>query len=282
MDLNTVTDWLKQKTGYMPQPEKQLPEGSSQGVKGSDLQTLLPMLGVVPPFIAMRAPRLNPLIPKSFNKSQEATLMEAIKHSGGELTPEGLNIHLTRFQKPGQERQPVRSGGVFYTPTKVADEVGRGYNQIDPKKDSLPFGGSNQIWGPTVLRNPLFVRGGVGELWSTAGKQLYGGHYDRMEQGALHYPKDEFFNIYAPRVKPYPDNTTTHPWNEFPWKAESALATKARDRGYDSIVPILKGEDRRNPYSPSVLGEVFDLRENRYPDKYGWYSQWPKGPEWSE
>lgn len=45
MDLNTVSDWLKGKMGYVPQPEKQLPEGSSQGIKGSDLPLVLGMIG---------------------------------------------------------------------------------------------------------------------------------------------------------------------------------------------------------------------------------------------
>lgn len=44
MDLNTVTDWLKNKVGYVPQPEKQLPEGSPKGIRGKDLPLVLGMI----------------------------------------------------------------------------------------------------------------------------------------------------------------------------------------------------------------------------------------------
>ena len=219
---------------------------------------------------AIISPATARAIPMATRLPQDERFLQAVENTpGARISDEGLALELLRYQKPEQAGAQAIREGVFYLPaTLPSRSVGtyRGSNQAG-------YGGSEMVRGETLLRAPLAVPGNTGgvvperafrelasdaelkklltDVRSTASAPLIGGDYYRNVEdflskwGANPYIADELVNNsrYGNRMR-YA-------------LAENVIGSKAREKGYDSIV----GTGARKPR----ISEVFDLREGAYP-----------------
>lgn len=246
---------------------------------------------IIAPSIASQLPRNTERIistSRPVGSIQWSKASNAIANSDTQLSKEGLLLNLIRHQKPEQEGQPARSGGVFYLPSVRADEANELFNY-----DANPtWGGSQRIVGQSLFRNPFFSYGAPGGPGIfEAGKHFFGhqgmNDLDREAQVASSLANStynssyrsatkNFLDKYAPGMEDIPENIMDRYGARLkPWLVESAVGNKARELGYDSIIPY--GIDTEFlPQRKPIINEIFDLRENRYPTESGGYSMWPQ------
>jgi hypothetical protein len=193
-----------------------------------------------------------------------------------QITPDGLLMSVQRNQLPEQGMAESVRGGVFYLPEGAAQakHYSTGRNG---------YGGEERITGQTLIQNPLFAKGGTGgKAPESAFDALNGkGAYQTMRRDALHWgggPKEireeavgKFLQQYAPEMEPLAgyilQNSTKG--NQLAYALqEAAVASAVRRAGHDAVVGHSKGK------SGPFISEIFDVRENRYPDKFGGYSVW--------
>ena len=231
--------------------------------------------------------QITPEVAKTLNYPIELpadqVFHEAVQNTpGAQVTPDGLLINLTRFQKGEQAGGRAIRTGVFYLPAKSADARHyRGSNQ-------LGYGGEEQFTGETLLRKPLFVKGATGgkapeQAYSDikgkdALKEMAGDAYkailstgNYMRPMPMHEKVgviEKFIEKYAPD---YADSGLADEIVMYSQKGntlryalqELAVAQAVRDAGYDSVVGYYKKK-----VGPAI-SEVFDVREQTFPSKYG-------------
>lgn len=199
---------------------------------------------------------------------------------GASITDEGLVMNIMRKQKPQQAETESVRGGVFYLPEGSASMKYYG--------GSSGYGGTEKIAGETLYKNPLFVKGATGgKAPEVAYDELVGkGAYQEMRKDALRvrHPElisdkrynlsdaitaEQFLEKYAPDLKGMGDYIfyNSREGNQLAYALqEAAVAQKARDAGYDSVI----GYSKKRTGDP-VISEVFDVREAIYPSQSGDY-----------
>ena len=142
------------------------------------------------------------------------------------------------------------------------------------------YGGTQEVVGDTLYKNPLFAKGGTGgKAPEEAYKQLVGKEqFNTMQKDLMSTLQGRdrgseaymFLEKYAPDIA---DNAwyiadNSKQGNQFRYALQEAVfANEARSRGYDSIVGYSKGRKDKGNF----LSEIFDVRENLYPSPSGEY-----------
>jgi hypothetical protein len=203
----------------------------------------------------------------------DTTFTEAVANTAGaEITPDGLEMDLVRFQKPEQSGDTAIRTGVFYIPAGSKDA--RHY-----KGAGKSYGGSEKVQGRVLLRRPLFVKGATGgKAPENAYDQIKGkGAYQKMRDdvlGAMAYGQSlsakadragEVLDKYgADSDIAYELVRASQQGNTFAYAMqENIVAHAVREAGYDSVVGY--GKAKTGPF----ISEVFDVREITYPTEDG-------------
>lgn len=187
---------------------------------------------------------------------------------GAEVTAEGLLIDLVRYQKEEQEgAQSIRTG-VFYLPTGSPQES---YY----KKASGVYGGKARFQGKTLLRKPLFTKGGTGGQAVIKAYDVLKGKnaYETMRKEVLStvtgWGKKPTEADIAVLLEKYGAEgnlafdilSNSGEGNTLAYAIQENIAAHAvREAGYDSVVGWSSGKKRGN-----FISEVFDVRETTYP-----------------
>lgn len=200
---------------------------------------------------------------------------EAVANTkGASITPDGLLINVVRYQKPEQEAGQAVRTGVFYLPEGSKNI--RHYKNQDYTKGQNAYGGTEKFEGETLIRRPLFVKGGTG---GNAPKAAYDflkgkGSYEKMASSVRHrvtgnglsrdlkienvanilreYGADENFA--------YPIIDNSKQGNHLSYAViENIVAHEIRNAGYDAMVSYTKGK------AGAAIAEIFDVREQTYP-----------------
>jgi hypothetical protein len=252
----------------MPQEQQ---AGLAQMVPG--LLGMAPM-GIVKPSVANEL-HINTSLPTA----QEFPAAVA-NTKGAQITTDGLLMRVQRNQLPEQGMQDSVRGGVFYLPEGAAQ--GKHYST-----GKNGYGGSEKITGETLVKNPLFAKGGTGgKAPETAYDSLLGkGAYQNMRSDALNVnwgrkspagnggpTVDEFLDRYAPELSGMGDYILANSGkgNQLAYALqEAAVGSAVRNAGHDAVLGFSKGKN--GPF----LSELFDVRESHYPDKFGGSKVWP-------
>jgi hypothetical protein len=194
---------------------------------------------------------------------------------GSEITPEGLKMSLQRFQKPEQSGDTSVRQGVFYLPKGSA-------NIKHYKKSNTSYGGTEEIKGDTLVRNPLFTKG------ATGGKAPEAAFDMLMGKGATKKLADDIMKVVVVSNKGMQEEAVANLLDQYGMDPDDAwhivsnssqgnqlryalqeriIGHHARKAGHDAILGYSKGRGGKGEF----LSELFDLREADYPTKQGGY-----------
>jgi hypothetical protein len=193
---------------------------------------------------------------------------------GATVTDEGLVMSLMRKQKPQQAETESVRGGVFYLP--------EGSSNMKHYGGTNYYGGTENIAGETLYKNPLVVKGATGgkapeeayiKLTSKDNlKEMQDDVFKAVNSGSPNMRSDlieQFLAKHAPDLEGYSDYiiSNSKQGNQLRYALqEAAIAQKTRDAGYDAVI----GYSKKKTGDP-FLSEVFDVREAIYPSKHGDY-----------
>lgn len=202
--------------------------------------------------------------------------MSAVQNTpSAELTPEGLKMSLQRFQKPEQSGDTSVRQGVFYLPKGST-------NTKHYKKSNTNYGGTEEITGDTLVRNPLFAKG------ATGGKAPEAAYDMLMGKGATKKLTNDIMKVIGVRNKGMQEEAMVKLLEQYGLNADDAwhilqnsregnqlryalqeriIGHEARKAGHDAILGYSKGRGGKGEF----LSELFDLRESDYPTKSGGY-----------
>lgn len=208
------------------------------------------------------------------NIPADPLFQEAVANTNGAtVTRDGLEIDLIRFQKEEQSGDTAIRTGVFYLPAGSA-------NIKYYKGGKSGYGGTEKIEGRTLLKRPLFVKGGTGGKAPEAAYDLLlgKGAYQKMRDAALRvisYGRqqdigkiEDFLESYgADSGLAYEIVQASKTGNQLPYALqENVVAHAVRNAGYDAVVGHSKGK------AGAFISEIFDVREDMNPTADGDYS----------
>lgn len=197
---------------------------------------------------------------------------------GAKVTPDGLLIDLVRFQKPEQEGAQAIRTGVFYLPKGSANA--KHYRVTPTTKIANAYGGTEKMEGQTLLRRPLFVKGGTGgKAPEAAYDAIKGkgamkvldkavmdvvtsrGFMNRIDPDSFLMKVEQFLGDFGgDRGLAWEIIANSKQGNTLRYALqEHVIAHAVRDAGYDSVVGYSKGK------AGASISEVFDLREQTFP-----------------
>lgn len=200
--------------------------------------------------------------------------VEAVKNTkGAELTPDGLLINITRYQSENQGGSMSLRTGVFYLPSGSPQE--KYY-----RGGRLGYGGKIKIEGTTLIRRPIFIKGGTGgKAPESAYDVIKGkGSYQKMRSDVLSkitgWNKRVLAEDIAEILTQYNDTDYDDNYdlgyeilqhskvgNTLAYAIqENIIAHAVRDAGFDSVL----GWSSKKDGSP-FISEIFDVREITYP-----------------
>jgi len=235
---------------------------------------------VVPPDVARK---FN--MPVNLPQSKE--FLKAVENEpSAQITNEGLLMNLVRKQSPEQAMAESVRTGVFYLPEGQA-------SNLKHYKGKSGYGGSEMIEGQTLYKNPIFVKGATGgKAPASAYDQVVGkGAYEEMRndvlksygynanqsqkidavQGLLQkyngLDSDDAYNMAYNIVS----NSKTG--NTLPYAVqENIVGNAVRNAGHDAVIGYGKGRGDKGEF----FSEVFDVREQAYPNTQGGYELMPQ------
>lgn len=235
---------------------------------------------VVPPDVARK---FN--MPVNLPQSKE--FLKAVENEpSAQITNEGLLMNLVRKQSPEQAMAESVRTGVFYLPEGQAAN-------LKHYKGKSGYGGSEMIEGQTLYKNPIFVKGATGgKAPESAYDQIIGkGAYQEMRndvlksygynanesqkveavQGLLQkyngLDSDDAYNMAYNIV----NNSKTG--NTLPYAVqENIVGNAVRNAGHDAVIGYGKGRGDKGEF----FSEVFDVREQAYPNTQGGYELMPQ------
>lgn len=266
-DLATDPQKRAETMARAPKPFQPMTEGDFERVMS--WWNPAGLAGIVKPAAAMKSG-----VPVRLPEAQEFSQSVA-NTKGAQVTPDGLLMRVQRNQMPEQGQMESVRGGVFYLPEGAAQA-----KHYSTGKNG--YGGEEKISGETLIRNPLFAKGGTGgKAPEAAYDALHGkGAYQRMRDealkafgsyGANHSQKaslaDEFLDKYAPELSGYGSYIVekSGKGNQLAYALqEAAVGSAVRAAGHDAVLGYSKGK------SGPFISELFDVRESHYPDKFGW------------
>ena len=208
-------------------------------------------------------------------------IKQAVQNTpGAKLTETGLELPVTRYQRPVQGGRESSRSGVFYG-------IGDKAEIFKDVKNDMP-GGTQMVSGVTKVQNPFFAVGT--DLMGAsidAFKKLNPEKYKEVDEESvkIFFRTDKnnweesiknFFEKYAPDQKSNINKIiNAHPYQKQLILIESALAQELRNKGYDSMVGVygagtktFEGKTPLPEQNPTIF-EIFDVREATYPRKSG-------------
>jgi hypothetical protein len=251
-------------------------------------RSMLPSLLAEPQssmFIVPPSEARNINMPVSLPQSKE--FATAVKNEpSAQITDEGLLINLVRKQSPEQAMAESVRTGVFYLPEGQAAN-------LKHYKGKSGYGGSEMIEGQTLYKNPIFVKGATGgKAPESAYDQVIGkGAYEEMRKDVLKsygYNANESQKVEAVQglLQKYNgldsddaynmaynivNNSKTG--NTLPYAIQENIVGHAvRNAGHDAVLGYSKGRGDKGEF----FSEVFDVREQSYPNAMGGYELMPK------
>lgn len=241
-------------------------------INGDDKQALPLLMGIIAPSVAKG-------LKGEINMPKAPELLEAIKNTqGASITPDGLLLDVSRFQKPEQSGQVSVRTGVFYLPEKNSSQKGL-YTRA-----SNNYGGNQVIEGQTLVKNPLIVKGATGGKAPEVAYDMINGKgaYQSMRNDVLkELPqwgrKASPGDIYNLLEKYGADGDladliiqNSKGGNLLPYAIqENIVAHAVRNAGHDAVIGYSKRKGQ------SVLSEIFDVRETDYPTPEGDFAVHP-------
>lgn len=243
----------------------------------SDMETLRSQLVGLGYDVAVQGglSQVSPDVARSLNYEtkmpDDPLFAEAVSSTpGAQLTPDGLLIDLTRYQKEEQEGASSVRTGVFYLPTGSAQE--RYY-----KGGKSGYGGLMRVQGEALIRRPLFAKGATGGKAPEAAYNMLKGKkaYENMRSDVLRsisgFGKtrqqrvDGIQSVLekygATTVSAYEIEANSQEGNQLAYAVqENIVAHAVREAGYDSVVGYSKKKG-----GGAFISEVFDVRETIYP-----------------
>lgn len=257
----------------MGQMVKEMQKGKGKGKAKIKLDKTTKFL--ISPEVAKRL-KMPTILPTSeeFKLSVEGT-------PSAQITDDGLRIKLVRYQNPDQAQMTSIRTGVFYLP--ASDKNVKYY-----KSGKYGYGGTEKIEGETIFKKPLFVKGATGgKAPEKAYDSIKGkGAYNKMRSDVLGNvmginirTSDKIANTEKLLEKYGSDPNIadeivyiSKTGNSLPYAIqENIVAHAVRDAGFDSVVGYSKRRDGTH-----FISEVFDVREEAYPDDEGYYKLHPK------
>jgi len=205
---------------------------------------------------------------------------EAVTNTpGAEVTEDGLIIDVSRYQKPEQGQMESVRTGVFYLPQKKSPQA------TYYTRQSNEYGGKEKIEGTTLLKNPIVVKAATGGRAPELAYDLLKGKgaYQKMRTAVL----DKTFAGFGKMATVYDieeildeyegDSSLADYILQYSSKGnllayaiqENIVANAVRNSGHDAVLSYSK---RKGQW---VLAELFDVREDKYPDAFGSYSLHP-------
>ena len=199
--------------------------------------------------------------------------LEAVKNTqGADITKNGIEMDISRYQKPEQHGVPSIRKAVFYLPEK--DSPYKKYYSTG----KMGYGGAEKVTGRTVFKNPLIVKAGTGgRAISLAYDQIEGkGAYEKMRRDVLQkavmnsYTKtnnEQLQNVIEVLEKYGGDAdladeilAVSTVGNTLAYAVQEHIAGEAiRSAGYDAVISYSKANGQPR------LSEVFDVRAFDYP-----------------
>lgn len=273
--LEDLANWSKQMSANAQASGSVMPSMQAEGRDAmvNSATNMSGLLGIVKPSVANS---LN--VPASLPADE--LFASAVRGTpGASITPEGLLMRIQRNQMPEQGQQESVRGGVFYLPEGAAQA--KHYSSRKPGGNY--YGGEERIKGETLIKNPLFAKGGTGgKAPEAAYDSLMGkGAYQEMRKDAQHWgggPREireeavyKFLEKYAPEMEHLAGYIVQNSkqGNQLAYALqEAAVGSAVRRAGHDAVVGHSKGK------SGPFLSEVFDVRESHYPDKFGFSRVW--------
>jgi hypothetical protein len=251
------------------------------GERGGLLGAMTPQpMNIVPPNVARQ-------INMPVNLPQSKEFMTAVKNEpSAQVTDEGLLMNLVRKQLPEQSMAESVRTGVFYLPE------GQSAN-LKYYKGKTGYGGAESIEGQTLYKNPLFVKGATGgKAPETAYDSLIGkGAYKQMRDDVLKsygYNSNQSQKIEAVQGllqkyngldsddaynMAYNIVSNSKSGNTLPYAVqENIVANAVRNSGHDAVLGYGKGRGDKGEF----FSEVFDVREQNYPNPQGDYQLMPE------
>ena len=207
-------------------------------------------------------------------------IKQAVQNTpGAKLTETGLELPVTRYQRPVQGGSESSRSGVFYGIGDKA-EIFKGV------KDDMP-GGTQMVSGVTKVQNPFFASGtDYSGSWADAFMKLNPEKaetitYEVENLFAKNPSKwegliEDFYKKYAPNEKFDAKRIIkSNPNQQQLMLIESALANELKQQGYDSMIGMYGAGTKTfrgttiNENAPPTMFELFDVREATYPKKSG-------------
>jgi len=209
----------------------------------------------------------------------EPIVKEAIDNTAGaKITPEGIELDISRYQKESQFGAQAIRTGVFYLP-ETKSPYGKYYST-----GKQGYGGGKKVSGRTTYHNPIIVKAGTGGKGvEKAYDQVVGkGAYQKMRSDILDrvvsgFNKNENQQVVDLQavLEEYTKIDSVEAYdmaemivrnskegNQLAYAIQENIAANTiREAGYDAVIShsISGGKPR--------LAEVFDLRATEYPSE---------------
>jgi hypothetical protein len=236
-------------------------------------------------FIVPPSEARNIDMPVSLPQSKE--FATAVKNEpSAQITDEGLLINLVRKQSPEQAMAESVRTGVFYLPEGQAAN-------LKHYKGKSGYGGSEMIEGQTLYKNPIFVKGATGgKAPESAYDQVIGkGAYEEMRKDVLNSygynaNRDQKVEAVQGLLQKYNGLDSDDAYNmaynivinsktgnTLPYAIQENIVGHAvRNAGHDAVIGYSKGRGDKGEF----FSEIFDVREQAYPNTQGGYELMPK------
>lgn len=253
---------------------------AQEGNYGEAALNAVGLLPFVPAMGGIVKPETAKKLKTVLNIPQDELFKSAVANTrGASITDDGLRMVIQRNQLPEQGMAESVRGGVFYLPEGAAQA-----KYYSTGKNG--YGGGERISGETLIQNPLVAKGGTGgKAPESAYDSLLGkGAYQAMRSdalkayggyGASYGDKVSaarlFLEKYVPELSDQADYIVRNSGkgNQLAYGLqEAAVGSAVRNAGHDAVVGYSKGK------SGPFLSEVFDVREQAYPDKFGGFRVW--------
>jgi len=251
--------------------------GLRPAAQAGEPATGVPELGPPSPLVSREAAMASGV---PVEMPSDPRVQQALARTPGiQVTPDGLVVDATRFQRRGSGGAPSLSGNVYYGVSGPETTIG-GDNSYYDQRDRLVYGGSEAVRGPTVLRRPFVGTSGafhpegaqtiaeaVGDqdaarplavlnqagFLNTASPEARAAITDAMEQYGVDraIPERIFQALDSGLIREQAARSNL---------SEAVAGEALRRAGYDGYI-------RLNP--DNTVDSIMDVREQTYPDEEG-------------
>jgi hypothetical protein len=216
---------------------------------------------------------VDPAVVNQIKQKYGEEFFQALNNTPGiNITQNGIEMDISRYQKPEQHGVPSIRKAVFYLPEKNSP-----YKKYY-STGKLGYGGGEKVVGRTTFKNPMIIKAGTGGNGpARAYEKLKGkGSYDNIHhiliqtfsQGPMYQTSEtKEKNITKVLTKLGGTPELAHDIVKysnvgntlFTATKENIIAQTIRNAGYDAVISYSKAQGQPR------LSEVFDIRAFDYP-----------------